>query len=135
MTIGSLGPLRDADAGCKPAQMSEPCPAHLARRANVLADWADRMPLRQVYIFGDHDPADAGQLKIAIEYRGDASDETMLRWQHASATDFAELQAALGVEVAVFTDHDGEIWAPIRDAARLPLLTVGKVKVVRTALL
>ena len=26
----------------------------LAQRASVVADWADRMPLRDVYIFGDH---------------------------------------------------------------------------------
>ena len=31
----------------------------LARRASVLADWADRMPLRNGYIFGDPAGGDA----------------------------------------------------------------------------
>ena len=51
--------------------MTAKCSELLAHRATVVADWADRMPLRDVYIFGDHAGADVGagaKLKIAIEY-------------------------------------------------------------------
>jgi hypothetical protein len=117
-----------------PAPMQQ-CPEELVRRARIIATWADRMPLRDVYIFGDHKAANIAKLKIAIEYSGEAGEETMSRWQQANSSDFAELQAALGVRISLFTDQDLGIWAPIRSAARMPLLAIGKVKVVHTPLL
>jgi hypothetical protein len=105
------------------------------RRATVLADWADRMPLRDVYIFGDHTGADIGdgaRLKIAVEYSSDASEEMMRGWQRENASDFAELRRALGIQLAFFADQDYDVWPPIRDAARAPLLTIRKVRVVQT---
>ena len=102
---------------------------------NVVADWADRMPLRNVYIFGDHargEAAPASKLKIAIEYDGNVSDAMMRSWQQENSTDFAELKKALGIETELFVDQDYDVWPPIRDAARAPLMTVRKVRVVRT---
>ena len=107
----------------------------LARWAKVLADWAERMPVRDVYMFGDYargDAAPGSKLKIAIEYGAAASDEMMRSWKEENASGFAELEGALGVQIALFTDQDHEVWGPIRDAARAPLLTIGKVRIVRT---
>jgi len=107
----------------------------LARRANVLADWADRMPLRNVYIFGDHaggDAAAGGKLTIAIEYNSDVSDEILRGWQRENSTGFEELQTALGIRIALFTDQDYDVWPAIRDAVRDPLMTIRKVRVVQT---
>ena len=107
----------------------------LAFRAGVVADWADRMPLRNVYIFGDHasrEAAPASKLKIAIEYDCDVSDDILRSWQQENSTGFAELKKALGIETELYTDQDYDVWPPIRDAARAPLMTVRKVKVVRT---
>ena len=108
----------------------------LAFWANVVADWADRMPLRDVYIFGAHASGEAApysKLKIAIEYDDNVSDDNMMRsWQRENSTDFAELNEALGIETELYIDQDYDVWPPIRDAARAPLMTVRKVRVVRT---
>jgi hypothetical protein len=106
----------------------------LALWANTIADWADRMPLRNVYIFGDHslgERAPTGKLKIAIEYAGDVSDHVMKSWQRENSTDFAELKRTLAIGMELYTDQDYDVWPRIRDAARAPLMTVRKVKVVR----
>jgi predicted nucleotidyltransferase len=102
---------------------------------NIVADWADRMPLRNVYIFGDHarsDAAPASKLKIAIEYEANVSDDMMRSWQQENSTDFAELEKALGIETELYVDQDYDVWPPIRDAARAPVMTLRKVRVVRT---
>ena len=104
----------------------------MAHWAKLLAAWAEHMPLADVYIFGNLCLAPGGTLKIAVEYGGAASDETMRGWKQENATGFAALERILGIAIELFTDQDYEIWAPIRDAARAPLLTVGKVRVVRT---
>jgi hypothetical protein len=106
----------------------------LARRAGVLADWADRMPLRNVYIFGDPaggDGAADGKLSVAIEYSSDVSDEMLRSWQRENSTGFAELQTALGIAIALFSDQDYDVWPAIRDAGRHPLMTIRKVRVVQ----
>ena len=105
----------------------------LAFWTRVIADWADRMPLRDVYIFGDHgrdEAAPVRKLKIAIEYEENVGADSMRRWQQENATGFADLQKALGIETELFTDQDYDVWRPIRDAARAPLMTVRKVRVV-----
>lgn len=115
--------------------MTAKCSDLLAHRATVLADWADRMPLRDVYIFGDHTDADegaGGTLKIAIEYSSDANDETMRGWQRENSTGFAELREALGTRIALYSDQDYDVWPSIRNAVRAPLLTIRKVRVVQT---
>jgi hypothetical protein len=71
-------------------------------------------------------------LKIAIEYSSDASDEMMRGWQRENSTAFAELRQALGTQIAVYADQDYDVWPPIRDAVRAPLLTIRKVRVVQT---
>lgn len=109
--------------------------ARLARWAQTLATWAERMPLRDVYIFGGYARGDAlpsSKLEVAIEYGGVASDEMMQRWKQQNAAGFSELEQALGIQITLFTDQDWDIWGPIRDAARVPLLRIGKVRVVRT---
>jgi len=106
----------------------------LAFWAHVMADWADRMPLRNVYIFGDHDRDEAAptrKLKVAIEYDQNVDADTMRSWQQENSTGFAELKKALGIETELYTDQDYDVWPPIRDAARAPLMTVRKVRVVR----
>ena len=115
--------------------MRQPTSESLAHWANVLAAWAERMPLRDIYIFGGYargDAAPGSKLKIAIEYGGAASDEMMRSWKQENSSNFAELETVLGIQIAVFTDQDYEVWGPIRDAARAPLLTIGKVRVVQT---
>jgi hypothetical protein len=73
-------PKRDLAAGGRPfrqtknstrggrRQMVERGRELLAQRAGVLADWADRMPLRNVYIFGD--PVGETPRRTASERRG-----------------------------------------------------------------
>jgi hypothetical protein len=114
--------------------MSAKCSELLARQARALADWADRMPLRDVYIFGDHigEPGVDCKLKIAVEYSGDVSDEMLRDWQRESATEFAELSKVLGTQITLYADQDYAIWPGIRDALREPLLTIRKVRVVQT---
>ena len=104
----------------------------LAFWTRVIADWADRMPLRNVYIFRDHGRAEAApvrKLKIAIEYGENVGADSMRRWQQENSTDFADLDK-VGIETELFTDQDYDVWRPIRDAARAPLMTVRKVRVV-----
>jgi hypothetical protein len=107
----------------------------LAFWAQVVADWADRMPLRDVYVLDDDagrdDAAPAKKLKIAMEYDENISEEVMRSWQRENSTGFADLTKALGIEIELFTDQDHSVWAPTRDAARTPLVRVRKVRVVR----
>ena len=94
----------------------------LAHRASVLADWADRMPLRDVYIFGDpvgEDAAADAKLSVAIEYSSDVSDEMLRSWQRENSTGFAELRdTALGIAIALYSDQDYDVWPAISDAVR-----------------
>ena len=122
VTTGRGASARDASGGEK-----------LAFWTRIVADWADRMPLRNVYIFGDHsqdDVAPVRKLKIAIEYGENVGADSMRRWQQENSTGFAALEKALGVQTELFTDQDYDVWRPIRDAARAPLMTVRKVRVV-----
>ena len=118
-----------------PAEGEKETARLLAFWTNIVADWADRMPLRNVYIFGDHargEAAPASKLKIAIEYEANVSDDMMRSWQQENSTDFAELERALGIEAELYVDQDYDVWPPIRDAARAPVMTLRKVRVVRT---
>ena len=106
----------------------------LALWADAIADWADRMPLSSVFVFGAHVRGGGGagdKLKIAVEYDCNVSDEIMRSWQQENASGFASLEEALGVQIELFAEPDRLMWPAIRDAARAPLLTVRKVKVVR----
>jgi hypothetical protein len=133
---GDMRPSGSRKIDARKAQyMNAKCSDMLTRRAIVLADWADRMPLRDVYIFGDHAGADAGtgaKMQIAIEYSSDVSDEMMRSWQRENSTDFAELRNALGTQIALYADQDYDVWPAIRDAVRDPLMTIRKVRVVQT---
>jgi len=97
--------------------------------------WVITNATRNVYIFGDHargEAAPASKLKIAIEYEANVSDDMMRSWQQENSTDFAELERALGIETELYVDQDYDVWPPIRDAARAPVMAVRKVRVVRT---
>jgi hypothetical protein len=104
-------------------QMPEPS---LERCARVLAAWAATMPLRDVYIF-DRRP-ERPALSIAFEYSGNVSDQALLRWQQENASDFTSLRAVLGVPMSLVPDDAHNTWRLIRDAARAPMFTVGKVE-------
>ena len=120
MTIGH-------DARASVAIATTRCPKPMVRWAHVLAAWAAGLPLRDVYFFGGR--LEQTALSIAVEYNGTFSEQSLDRWQKTSSTDFADLQAALGVPVSLFPDDDHDGWRRIRNAARVPLLTVGKVRV------
>lgn len=101
----------------------------LVRCARVLAAWAAPMPLRDVYIF-DGRP-ERTTLSIAFEYSGNASDQALLQWQQENASDFTGLRAVLGLPMSLVPDDAHNTWRLIRDAARVPMFTVGKVRVLR----
>jgi len=115
------------DARASAAIATTGCPEPMVRWAHVLAAWAAGLPLRDVYFFDGRPEQTA--LSIAVEYNGTFSEQSLDRWQKTSSTDFADLQAALGVPVSLFPDDDHDGWRRIRNAARVPLLTVGKVRV------
>ena len=73
------------------------------------------------------DPA----LGIAFEYSGNVSDQALLRWQQENASDFISLRAVLGVPMSLVPDDAHNTWRLIRDAARAPMFTVGKVRVLQ----
>lgn len=121
--------------GANTPEFDDELAKRLVSWANVVADWADRMPLRDVFIFGAHARGEdtAGEkLKIAIEYDCNVSEDIMRSWQQENATGFAGLEKALGIETEFFAEQDRLVWPAIRSAARAPLLTVRKVRVVRT---
>jgi hypothetical protein len=103
------------------------CPEPMVKWAHVLAAWAAGLPLRDVYVF-DGRPEQT-VVSIAVEYNGTLDEQMLERWQKTNSTDFADLQAALGMPVSLFPDDDRDGWRRIRNAARVPLLTVGKVRV------
>ena len=120
MTIGH-------DARTSVATAATGCPEPRVRWAHVLAAWAAGLPLRDVYFF-DRRPEQT-VLSIAVEYNGTFDEQALQRWQKTNSTDFADLQAALAMPVSLFPDDDHDGWRRIRNAARVPLLTVGKVRV------
>jgi hypothetical protein len=82
------------------------------------------MPLRDVYIF-DGRP-ERTTLSIAFEYSGNASDQALLQWQQENASDFTGLRAVLGLPMSLVLDDAHNTWRLIRDAARVPMFTVGR---------
>ena len=82
--------------------MNEFTPQQLERWAEIIADWADRMPMRNVYVF-DKPRLHEGThcLGLAFEFDGSVSDEVSDRWRVENETDFAGLKARLDVPIAL----------------------------------
>jgi hypothetical protein len=72
--------------------MMSRCPEPFAQWAKVLAEWAMACPCAANNEFG-----------------GVARDEAQQRWQTANSSNFAELQAALGIKICLLTDQEGDI--------------------------
>jgi predicted nucleotidyltransferase len=108
----------------------------LKRQAKIVAEWAEKLPLKKVYIFGSRVRGDAradSDLDVAIEFEFLPTDnEAMWNWKHQNETDFAELKKALGVPLSLHRCEDDRAWPAIRDAAITPVLSVGKVVCVLT---
>lgn len=81
----------------------------LRDRANVLADWADQMPLFRVYIFGGGVRGDArpvSDLDVAIEFDGNVPDVVMDNWDRDNARDFFDLKEKFGVKLSLHAARD-----------------------------
>jgi predicted nucleotidyltransferase len=108
----------------------------LERYAVIIAEWAETLPIKKVYIFGSRvrgDATAASDLDIALEFQFPASvDETMWNWNHQNETDFADLKNALEVPLSLHTCADDAAWPLIRAAATTPVLSIGKVVCVLT---
>jgi predicted nucleotidyltransferase len=108
----------------------------LERHAAIIAEWAETLPIKKVYIFGSRvrgDATAASDLDIALEFEPPESvNETMWNWNHQNETDFADLKNALGVPLSLHTAVDDAAWPLIRAAANTPVLSVRKVVCVLT---
>jgi predicted nucleotidyltransferase len=73
----------------------------LKRHAEIIAKWAEKLPLKNVYIFGSRVRGDArpdSDLDVAIEFEFPSTvNEAMWNWYYQNETDFGELKKALGV--------------------------------------
>lgn len=100
--------------------------------AHVIAQWADQRPaIQRVYIFGSRvrgDNRPDSDLDVAIEFAPTLTTEATWDWTQHSRVVGAELKAALGgIEPALHAQKDDGAWPAIREAAKDPVLTVGKV--------
>lgn len=113
--------------------MSDFTPELLPRWAQIVADWSERMPLRNVYLFDKprlHNNVEA--LGMAIEFDGNATDAAIENWSHENETDFAQLKKDLGTALVIYAEPNDNAWPQIHRAAQIPKLTIGKVRVVPT---
>jgi hypothetical protein len=102
--------------------------------ANILANWADQMPLRHVYMFDRPRARDGVDcLGLAIEFGPPERTDGWTRWIKQHDTYFSEIQASLGIPIMLYADKADSAWQSIRVAAQNPTLTVRKVRVVRVA--
>jgi predicted nucleotidyltransferase len=103
----------------------------LERQVRVIAEWAEELPLRKVYIFGSRVRGDAtadSDLDVAIEFEPpQAVNKAMWNWQYQNDTDFADLKRELGVTLSLHSDPGDSAWAAIWAGAMKPVLSVGKV--------
>jgi predicted nucleotidyltransferase len=107
----------------------------LERQANVIADWAENLPLKRVYIFGSRvrgDAAPDSDIDVAIEFEFQADSEAMRNWIYQNDSGFAELKTALGVPLSLHHDCRDSAWPVIRAGAVKPVFSVGKVLCVIT---
>jgi predicted nucleotidyltransferase len=108
----------------------------LKRLAKIVAEWAEKLPLKKVYIFGSRvrgDTTAGSDLDVAIEFEFPLTvNEAMWSWQHQNETDFAELKKALDVPLSLHREPTDCAWPAIRAAATTPVFSVGKVVCVLT---
>jgi predicted nucleotidyltransferase len=108
----------------------------LSRQAKIVAEWAEKLPLKKVYIFGSRvrgDATAASDLDVAIEFEPPLTvNEAMWNWKHQEETEFAELKRALDVPLSLHREEDDRAWPAIRAAATTPVFSVGKVVCVLT---
>ena len=103
--------------------------------ANVLADWADQLPLSKVFIFGSRARGDArpdSDLDVAIEFDGSAPEEAVNNWMGENEQDFAKIKAKLGIKLSLHADQHDAVWPAIWKAAGNPVLQIRKVIAVAT---
>jgi hypothetical protein len=113
--------------------MTEFTPQQLERWAEIIADRADRMPLRIVYMFDKprlHDRSHC--LGLAFEMDGSAPTRMVDRWAIMSVAELADLGAKLGISVMQYANAGDKDWLLILEAAKVPKLTLRKVCVVPT---
>ena len=111
---------------------SEPTLHYLA---NVLADWADQIPLSKVYIFGSRARGDArpeSDLDVAVTFDVHVSDEVVDNWICENERDFSDLKTKLGVKLSLHANVDDAVWPAIRRAEKDPVLSIRKVVAVAT---
>jgi predicted nucleotidyltransferase len=107
----------------------------IAVLARIVADWAEPLPLKAVYIFGSRARGDAledSDIDVAIEFSDHTTNEQALAWNHENDTDFRDLKAALGVTLSLHADSFDGAWPAIKAAAQKPVTRIGKVLVVAT---
>jgi predicted nucleotidyltransferase len=108
----------------------------LERIVKIVAEWAEKLPLKKVYIFGSRVRGDAtadSDLDVALEFEPPSTvNQEMWNWQYQNDTDFADLKRALGVPLSLHTDPEDSAWPVIRAGAMKPVLSVGKVLCVMT---
>lgn len=103
---------------------------NLERLANTVAEWAEPLPIKRVYIFGSQVRGDykpGSDLDVAIEFSPRPSAQEMRNWQNQNETDFACLKGALGVPLSLHVDHSDIVWPAIRGGAHTPVFSIGKV--------
>jgi hypothetical protein len=100
--------------------------------ANILAKWADQMPLRHVYMLDSPRTRDGVDcLGLAIQFGPPERPDGWTCWIQQHDTYFGEIQASLGMPIILYADETDSAWQSIRLAAQNPILTVRKVRVVR----
>ena len=107
----------------------------LERLANIIAEWAESLPIERVYIFGSQvrgDNKPSSDLDVAIEFSPTPTNEEMQNWQHQNDTAFAWLKGALGIPLSLHVEHNDVVWSAIRNGAQTPVLSIGKVSCVMT---
>jgi predicted nucleotidyltransferase len=110
-------------------------PVGLPGIMNVLADWADPLPLARVCVFGSRvrgDHRDDSDLDLALELDSHPSSEQVSRWTAENATDFSALKAALGVPLSIHIEQWDCAWPAIRRAAKQPVLRDRKILAIIT---
>lgn len=108
----------------------------LKELAQILADWLAPADGFVAYLFGsrvrgDHRPDSDVDVRIFLEDVRD-TDAGMAWWIEQNETDFAEVKAKLPGPLALHRDSPDDADASIRQAAKKPVMTIGRLVVVET---
>jgi len=104
----------------------------LRRAVDTLADWADDLPLKTVYVYGSRVRGDSrpdSDLDVAYESLPGAqlTRDAITKWQMEHETDFRALKQALGIRLQLLDPNDQGMLQRIKAAVKKPFLTVRKV--------